>query len=265
MHDLRAVRLQEIKDIVERDGVVSISDLSREFEKTPITIRRDLLLLEQEGLVRRTYGGAILVTSPPTSKQMEASPNPYDVRQTEHLEEKIALADAALEFVKNGDSLILNAGTTIHELAVRLRRRRELQIVTNGLTVAGALLGSVDSNVLMIGGEVDFKKMGTVGPVAEEMLEGIHVSKAFLGVTGISITRGISMHSQSEARINSTFVRSADEVTVIVDSSKFEAHSLFKITDLSSIDRIITDSRISDTTRNALEAADLELVVVDVD
>jgi len=263
MHDLRAVRLQKIKNIVERDGVVSISDLSKGFDKTPITIRRDLLLLEEEGLVRRTYGGAILVTSRKDESGNIEEPDPYDIRETEHLDEKMAIAEAAAKLIKDGDSLILNAGTTVHELAILLKKRRELQIVTNGLTVASALVGCVDSNILMIGGEVDFKKMGTVGPVAEDSLENIHVSKAFLGVTGISVTRGITMHSQTEARINAKFVQSADEVTVLVDSSKFEAHSLFKISDLSSLDRIITDSGITDKTREALEASGVELIVVD--
>lgn len=265
MHDLRAVRLQEIKNIVERDGVVSISDLSKEFDKTPITIRRDLLVLEREGLVRRTYGGAILVSEKSDASGPAREPDPYDVRETEQLEEKVAIADAATAFINDGDSLILNAGTTVHELALKLRKRRKLQVVTNGLTVASALYGSIGSNILMIGGEVDFKKMGTVGPVAQEALSGIHVTKAFLGVTGISINRGLTMHSKSEARINAQFLESADEVTVLVDSSKFEAHSLFKITDIEAVDRVITDSGISAATREALENLDIELIVVTCD
>ncbi len=256
-HMIRAARLKEIKDLLDRDGAVTVAGLAEGLNKTPTTIRRDLHILEDEGFLRRTYGGAFALNA---SENLIFS---YDEREREHAEEKSAIARKAAEYSEDGDSIIVNAGTTMHELAVQLRRFKGLHVVTNGVTVVTELARSRDAQVLMVGGEIDFKKFGTVGPLAEETMRHIHVSKAFLGVSGISIDQGLSMHSPTEARINHCFLKSARETTVVVDSSKFEAHSLFRIAPLGEIHRIITDGGIKPETRRSLEKFGLELVVVE--
>ncbi len=254
---IQPARLNEIKDLLDRDGAVTVAQLAKGFNKTPITIRRDLHILEKEGFLKRTHGGAFALNTP---GNLICS---YDEREREHAKEKSVIAKKAAEYIQDGDSIILSAGTTMHELAIQLRRFKGLHVVTNGVTVVTELAHSRDAQVLMIGGEVDFKKFGTVGPLAVETMQHIHVSKAFLGVSGISIDQGISMHSPTEARINQCFLKSARETTVVVDSSKFEAHSLFRIAPLNEIHRIITDGNIEPETRRSLEKFGLELVVVE--
>ena len=253
---IQAARHKEIRDILEREGVVSISNLARKFKKCPITIRRDFLILEKQGALIRTRGGAT------TIPDLASEPPPYDIRERVHAMEKASIAKKAAEFIKEGDTLIINAGTTMHELARHLRHQKNLQVVTNGLTVAMELGHSPGTQVLMIGGVVDFKKLGTVGPLAEETITNMRVTKAFLGMTGVSLDHGLFMHSPTEAQINALFVKAAREVTVVVDSSKFEAGSLFRVASLDMIDRIITDSQIRPETRRSLDKMGLEVVVV---
>lgn len=243
--------------MLEQVGVVSISDLAREFGTSPITVRRDLLALERDGYLVRTHGGATAGAARPIYE-----PSPYVKRETEHGSGKKAITSKAATYVRDGDTLIINAGTTMHALAAQLRNARDLQVVTNGLTVATELAASHDAQVFMLGGSIDFKKMGTVGPRAEEAMRDVHVEKAFLGITGISIEHGLFMHSAAEAQINRLFVAAAREITVVVDSSKFDVPCLFRVASLQEIDRIITDDGIRPEIKAVLERLDLELIIV---
>ena len=160
--------------------------------------------------------------------------------------------------------MLINAETSANARSPpELARFRDLHVVTNGLTVAIALATSPGTQVFMIGGDIDFKKLGAVGPQAEEAMRDIRVDKAFLGMAGVSIDHGLFMHSAAEARINQRFVSSAREVTVLVDSSKFDVPSLFRVAPLREIHRIVTDDKIRPELREALERMDLELVVTD--
>lgn len=252
---IQARRLKEIREQIEREGAVSVSELAKNFGKNPITIRRDLDVLASEGTLRRTHGGGVVLEG------SSANLPRYDVRKGIHLEEKAAIAAKATQYISDGDSLIINAGTTTRELAACLGRYRDLQIVTNGITLVPELAHSAGSQVFLIGGETDFKKLGTVGPVAEEMIQDIHVAKAFIGVSGISLERGLLMHSPSGARINAAFVASADETTVLVDSSKFTSNYIYRVAQLKGIHRIITDAGVDTETRKALEQAVPEVVI----
>ena len=206
----------------------------------------------------RTHGGATV-----HGAALLYEPPPYTVRETEQATEKTVVARKAAEYLRDGDMVILNAGTTMQALAVELRRYKGLQVVTNGLTVATALAASPGVQVFMIGGNVDFKKLGTVGSRAEEAMRDIRVEKAFLGITGISVGHGLFMHNAAEAEINRLFVSSAREVTVVVDSSKFDVPCLFRVAGLGEIHRLITDSGIRAEVRETLEKMDLDLDVVE--
>jgi DeoR/GlpR family transcriptional regulator of sugar metabolism len=254
---IRAARLKEIRSRLERDGALTVSELARGFGKTPITIRRDLEVLEGEGYLTRTHGGAI-AAGPGTNE-----PSPYGEREMEAAREKWAVARRAADYVEDGDSLILNAGTTMRALARCLKNFRDLQVVTNGITLVSELTQAPGAQVLLLGGEVDAKKMGTVGPQARDMLGGIHVAKAFLGISGLSVERGLLMHSSAEAEINAAFVGAADEVTVAVDSRKFGINLLYGVAPLSAVQRIITDGGIGADARRAVERAGVDLVIAE--
>ncbi len=254
---IRAVRLKEIRHRLDREGAVSVSDLAAQYAKTTITIRRDLEFLEAEGFLTRSHGGAVV--RPRSDYEL----SPYGTRQGEHSVQKALVAKRAAKLVSDGDTLIINAGTTMREMARHLTLRKGLRIATNGITLIQELAAAPGAQILLLGGDVDFRKMGTVGPLAEAALSDIHALKAFLGITAISLDHGLSMHSPTEARINAAFIEAADEVTVVVDSSKFETPALYRVTPLEAIHRIVTDSGLPPAIAEQLRAMGLDLILVD--
>ena len=263
---IRAARHNKIKTLLEEDGVVSIADLAEKCDTSAVTIRRDLAMLEEAGELVRTYGGAIALIAP------DIMMPPYDVRVKEFTKEKMSVAIKAAEYIENGDNFIISAGTTMHALALQLKGHRNLKVVTNGLAVAMELAIAPSAQVLMVGGAVDSKELATVGSLAEELTQSIHVPKAFLGVFAVSIESGISVHSPVEADINRRFIHSAREVTVVADSSKFDTlhfnpfneNFLFQIADLSDIHRIVTDSKIDPDMKKSMQRLGIEVVIADV-
>ncbi len=263
---IRAARHNKIKSLLNKDGVVSIADLAEKLSISAVTIRRDLAMLDSGGHLVRTHGGAVALVTP--DKLM----SPYEVREKEYYAEKLSIAQKAAEYIQDGDSLIINAGTTMRVLAHQLKNVKNLKVVTNGLAVAIEISNAPDSQVLLIGGAVDSKELATIGPLAEKMMQGIQVPKAFLGVLAVSIERGISVHSPLEAEINRRFLRAAKEVTVVADSSKFEvnfsdpfeANFLFPVAKLTEIKRIVTDNKLNRDVRQALQKLGLEVVIAHV-
>jgi DeoR/GlpR family transcriptional regulator of sugar metabolism len=256
---IKAVRQRKIREMLEAGGVVTVAGLAEHFNTSPITIRRDLTFLEQKGLLNRTHGGAIV------EAEIEASRfavTPYSDREQLHSLEKTLVAQKAAEFVKDGDSIIINAGTTMSRLARALRIRKNLRVVTNGVTVASEFDADRTTQVYLIGGIVDFSKMATTGPAAEQAMHDIRVPRAFLGISGISVSDGISMYNPEEARINRTLLECAKEVIIVTDSSKFDSQAIYRVAPLDNVHRIITDTGISDENRTKIQRLGIELVVV---
>ncbi len=252
---MQNLRQQEILKLLQKTHGVTVSALAARFNKTPITIRRDLSAMEKLGLLQRTHGGAVPTDTP------NFDLSPYEVREREHPREKSAIAACAVQFIHEGDCILMNAGTSLYAVARELRGFKDLQVVTNGLTVAAELSRNPGIDVLLLGGTVDPKKLGTVGPVAETAVKELHVSHAFLGVSGISVADGIAMHNQAEATINAAFLATADEVTVLVDASKFSNHSLYRIASLDRVNRVISDERLPQKVRRALDEANIEVLI----
>ena len=254
---MKALRQQKIRELVEQGGSVTVADLAARFNTSLITIRRDLHHLQKQGVLSRTHGGAIA-----EAEAAEFAATPYTAREASHANEKRAIARRAAEMVRDGDSLIMNAGTTMQSLANALRERQNLRIVTNGVTVAAEFGANNSVQVYLIGGIVDHAKMATVGQAAEDALRDIRVPRAFLGVSGISVEEGLAMYKQQEAQINRTFIGCAREVTVLVDSSKFSSQAMYRIAPLSQVHRIITDAGISDADKRRIVDMGIELVTV---
>ena len=257
LDNLRAVRIRQIEGLIRENGAVSVAELARQFEKTQMTIRRDLLLIEDKGLARRTHGGAVAIEAE------DFKLSPYRLREKEQASAKLSIARKAVEFIRDGDSLILNAGTTMQALARELRRFRNLKVVTNGTTVVVELAEVGGAQVIMIGGEVDLTKLGTVGPMADDHLQNIHVAKAFLAVAGISAGRSVAMHTHGHACLNKRFIDAADEITILIDSTRFESHALFPIAPVNRVHRIVTDAAAPPAICEAIRRQGVEVVIAD--
>lgn len=256
---IKAIRQRKIRELIEAGGAVTVAALAEQFDTSPITIRRDLRSLEELGFLSRTHGGAIVDED---AEPTRVTVIPYSDRDQVRSKEKGLIAQRAAELVKDGDSIIINAGTTMCRFARELRDRRNLQVVTNGVTVAAEFEASRSATVYLIGGLVDFSKMATTGRDAEQAMSEIRVPRAFLGLSGISVADGAAMYNPEEARINRIFIDSVKEAIALVDSTKFDSQALYRVAPLNKIHRIITDSGLSRENRTAIEKMGIELIIV---
>lgn len=252
---IRAARHAHIVNWLDRHGVASIASLAQEFHTSELTIRRDLAELCRQGLLDRTHGGARR-----RDDSVGREPSPYAVREREQAREKAALAKIAARFVADGDSLIINAGTTMRQLALEIRAK-DLKVVTNGVTVAPVLGELPGAELLLLGGALDPRKMATIGVEVEHMLENIRVRKAFLGVSGISAQHGMFMHSPEEARVNAALIAHADEVIIVADATKFAANQPYRIGPWSTATRLVTEEKVPADLRATIAAQGVEVIV----
>lgn len=256
---LKAVRHKEILASIQGGGAVEVSALAERFQTSPITIRRDLIELQERGLLERTRGGAVSgeVIAEGWARYESIS---YAEREREQYREKRAIAELAAQLVSDGDCILVNGGTTSRHLAEALRGHQNLHIVTNGLTVAMEFARSQNAAVYLLPGMVDFRKMASVSRPAPGSLDDITVRAAFLGVHGIS-PAGIGMLSPEEAAMNRAFIDAAQTVNVLVDSSKFNSQAIFRICEMNRVTRVVTDTGLAPEVRQALEAQGVEVLL----
>jgi DeoR/GlpR family transcriptional regulator of sugar metabolism len=257
---IKAERQREILAALEGDGIVSVAQLSERFGSSTITIRRDLIDLKRQGKLSRTHGGATLVADLHAYARYEGGT--FEDRASTNGARKRRIAERAAQLVSDGDSLLINAGSTTTEFARALIDRQNLQVVTNGLTVAFELSKNPSCGVFVLAGTLDRKKMATVSQPGAHDLASIRSPSSFLGVVGLRLPDGPVMLTQQEALMNHAFMEASTEVTLLIDSSKFEAEAMFLASPLERINRIITDEGISSSHKKQLERAGVELIVV---
>lgn len=248
-------RRRAIIKILERDGRVLVADLARHFHTSQVTIRKDLDVLQANGLIHRAHGGALATQSgaleDPTLRDKEKV----------HRKEKLRIAEAAAGMVSEGQVIILDSGTTTTAIARALRHFKNLTIITNAVNIAAELSGSA-VEVILTGGSVRQNSFSLVGPIAEQTLRRLHADILFLGVDGFDVTYGLTTPNLQEAEVNRAMVEVANRTVVVCDSSKFGRRRLSQIVRLSALHQVITDRNISKSDLRALRKAGIEVLVV---
>jgi DeoR/GlpR family transcriptional regulator of sugar metabolism len=229
----RQERLDQILDLVRGRSRVSVAELSRRFAVSPMTIRSDLASLEQQGLLVRTHGGAVLK---PDSNQEPA----FMLRKEHHSAEKERIGRAAAALVGDGESIALDASTTSWQVARRLKDRRELTVVTNGLFIALELVDSPGVTVVMPGGTLRPASTSLVGDIGACLLDRYHVQKGFFGARGFSLPEGLTDVNQYEVELKKLLVERSKEVIAVVDASKWGQLAFATFAPLEAISRVIT-------------------------
>lgn len=250
-------RRRAILEMVHVQGRVVVADVSRHFGVSEVTARADINALSQRDLLIRSHGGAI-------RKLDVAVDFPLDVKESQHHEEKVLIGQAAAALVREGQTVLLDSGTTTLEVARAIRNRKlaRVTVITNSLTIAWELSAVPEMNLIMIGGILRHISRSFAGPQAQKLLADLRVDHFFLGVDGLEPEMGPSTPDILEAELNAAMIRSAREVSVVTDSSKIGRSSLSLIAPMTSVHRIITDSGISDAHRMALEAKGVEVIAV---
>lgn len=232
-----------------------VSELARQFKTSQVTIRKDLDVLEGQGLIHRSHGGAL-----PVREGALEDPTLLE-KEKLHRKEKLHIAAAAAAMVKEGQVVILDSGTTTTAIARALRNFRKLTIVTNAVNIAAELAGT-EVEVILTGGTLRKNSFSLVGPMAEEALRHLNADILFLGVDGIDALHGLSTPNLLEAKVNRMMVEGAKRVVAVCDSSKFGRRSLSQILPLSAIHGVITDRGIPKTDLKALKKARIEMTLV---
>jgi DeoR family transcriptional regulator, aga operon transcriptional repressor len=237
--DSRKDRDAQLLQEVLRRTFVSTTDLAQQFGVSTVAIRRNLAQLEQAGLVKRVHGGVQTSTRPGQVAQ-------YNARLLESVATKRAIGQAAADLIRPGDTLMLDSGTTVLEVAkaipASLLDNGNLTVVTRSLVIAGELRLQRQVRLMVLGGIYVHDLDDFVGAQVEYGLQGLHVDTCFMGTDGVSVDRGITTDNVLEAQLYRLIARVADQVVVVADSSKIGSQKLQTILPFEDIYTLVTDT-----------------------
>ncbi|HXF38002.1 MAG TPA: DeoR/GlpR family DNA-binding transcription regulator [Actinomycetota bacterium] len=246
-------RRQDIALVVRTDGRADVTELASRYRVTPETIRRDLTELERRGVLRRVHGGAISIdrfrAEPALSEKAGAM-----------TQEKARIGEAALAFLPERGSVLLDAGTTTLALA-RVFPDRELSVFTNAMPVGLELAGRQAVQLTVIGGRVRGRTLAHVDDWALRALQDLRVDVAFIGTNGLTVERGLSTPDPSEAAVKREMVRAAHQVIVLADHTKVGVESTVRFAPIEDVDVLVTDRGLEEAHRKTLEEAGVEVVL----
>lgn len=254
---LASERQDRILGMLRKDKAVQVSQLSDILSVSEMTIRRDLLKLEQAGLLTRTFGGAVAASS------FAALQLSFAEKEAICTEDKRAIGLAAARLIKDGETIAFSAGTTTLQVARLIDEVENLTVVTNAINIAMELANRPTIKLLVTGGSLRERSFALVGAFGEAMLEQIHINKVFLGATGISVEHGVTTLDLSEGSMYKAMIQAAEETIVVADHSKFGRVTLAPIAGIGEVAKIITDTGISAEYLPKLEQLGIEVIIVE--
>src|ERR671930_1994125 len=245
--------MQHVLRLLESRDSVHVSELAEAFAVSEVTVRSDLTSLAQQGLVARVRGGA-------RALQHGQSEVGFDLRLRLEVERKRAIARAAAAMVGEGEAVALDASTTAYYLALELRAKRELVVVTNGLRVATALADAPGVSVLVTGGLLRLSAMSLVGDLGADVLRTTRINKGFLGARGLSLSRGLMDLNPDEVRIKQEMANACEQVYGIFDGTKWDRSALLAFVPVEKLAGIVTDSSAPAEEVEAWRAAGVNVI-----
>ena len=251
--DLAPKRLDHLRQLIRQHQIMRLDELCRHLKVSAATVRRDLDELESLGEIRRVHGGAVSVES-----RLEEPL--FDDKTSIAAKEKHRIARAALKYIEPNDTIYLDGGSTVLELARLLKDRTNFTVLTNSLRAATELAAR-GPRLLMIGGEFRRLSQTLVGPLTRHVLSELHVDKAFMGTIGLSLDEGLTTTDPSEAYTKELVMHHAREVFLLADSSKIHKISFTRSGRLENIRVLITDAMIDRAFAKNLRKKGIELVL----
>jgi DeoR/GlpR family transcriptional regulator of sugar metabolism len=246
-------RRQSIIELLRRQPGSGVTEMASTLGVSEGTVRNDLNALEDEGVLIRFHGGAVLIG------QMSFQNTSFTDRHREHAMEKEVIGRCAAELVRDGDSILLDASSTIYYFALALEARQGLRVVTNGLDVARLLARNPSNTVILIGGILNQDGSSLTGLFSEQVMHEFHVKKAFVSCSGFSVERGLTEVHLEEAQLKRKAIQSAQQVFALVDSSKLGHEDLTPFAQPEQICCLYTDANISLEWRERIELAGIAL------
>src|SRR3982751_980240 len=246
-------RRTHVLRLLETQDSVRVAELSKTFAVSEVTVRGDVAELARQGLVARIRGGV-------RALQQAQSEVGFDLRRRLEVERKRAIARAAAAMVGEGEAVALDASTTAYYLALELRTKRELVVVTNGLLVATALADAPGITVLVTGGVLRLSAMSLVGDLGTDVLRTTRINKGFLGARGLSIERGLMELNPDEVRIKQEMADACEQVFGIIAGTKWHRSALLAFVGVEKVTGIVTDSRAPPAEVAAWRAAGVDVL-----
>ncbi len=247
-------RRQKILELLQEEGSARVSGLSRIFKVSEPTIRQDLEKLEAEGWILREHGGAFLKSVPQQVKSLS-------LQHMENMERKARIGRKAAEFVNDGDSLILDSGSTTTEIAKNLGGKKNLTVITNALNIALLLGTAVSCEIMVTGGEFKAPTLSLTGEKAARFFDQIHVDKLFLAAGGVSFTSGLTYPGIADLPVKQAMLDAASTIYLAADSTKVGKVSFASLGGIELVHVLITDEGIRDEDRRLFEAKGVTVVI----
>ncbi len=249
-------RHDKIIKLLEVHRKITIDELKRELNVSIETIRRDLKALEEQNLLRRVYGGAVL-------NSMTSAEPMYTTREALNMEEKRRIAKKTAELINDGDTIAIDIGTTVLEATRHLTGKNNLTVLTNSINAAQQLASNPTNKVYVLGGMLRWGENATSGYIGEQALDHFRVDKTLLGVGGFTIEDGVTDYMESEAQVRKKMISIAKQTIAVADYSKFGVTAFCKICDITQIHTLVTDARAPKTTLAQLKGMSLDVIVAE--
>lgn len=237
--------------------VVSVNDLAKEFKTTEMTVRRDLALLEKQGLIKRSYGGAIL-------SEKVGQESDFAIRQAENSDIKALMGQKAASLITSGECIGIDVGTTSFEIAKYIKHIPDLNVITASIAVINELRDVKNVKIICTGGEFSHIDLSLTGHNAIRTIREYTLDKMFIGVAGISFDHGYTLFSMQDALVKREFIEHAREVIVVAHSSKIGLTRHAFLCEIEAVNRIITDSGISEEDYNNFTSRGVEVILADL-
>jgi len=231
--DLAPRRRERLVSLVSESGVVRVAELCRTLKASPATVRRDLEALESTGRVRRVHGGAVAV-------QSRLEEPMFDDKTAIAARQKHRIAQAALNMIARGETVYLDGGSTVLELARLLRERGDVTVVTNSLRAA-LELGGKGPRLILVGGELRRRSQTTVGPLTGALLDEVRPDRAFMGTMGLDLEQGVTTTDPDEAHTKRAAMSRSQQIVLLADSSKIGKISFVRSGEVTDVHVVITD------------------------
>jgi DeoR/GlpR family transcriptional regulator of sugar metabolism len=247
-------RRMKILEWLQEEGSARVKDLSAAFRVSEATIRQDLERLELDGAVTREHGGAYLKTMP---QQVRA----LSLQHLENMDAKRRIGRAAAALVGDGETIILDAGSTTSEIAAHLTGHQRLTVVTNALNIALALGALPSTSVHLTGGAFKAPTLSVTGEKSAEFFHDVFAEKLFLATAAVSFEAGLTIPALADIHVKRAMIRAASKVCLVADSTKIGRVSFAALARLDAVHVLVTDSGIRDEDRRGFEDLGIEVIV----
>jgi DeoR family transcriptional regulator, aga operon transcriptional repressor len=247
-------RRVKILEVLNSEGQVTVSELSKKFNVTEVTIRNDLSHLAGKELLIKTRGGGL-------KTQRVGIDQHLNDKAKINSKEKQAIGKKASELINENDTIIIDSGTTTIEIAKNLSRIKNLTVITNALNIASQLIRD-EIKVIVLGGILRTASLSLTGPIGENSIKNFYCDKCFLGVDGIDSQFGIYTPNLEEAHLNRMMINASKEVIIVTDSNKFKRKSFAHIAPITKVNMIVTDSKIPEDELKNLQSMGIKVILV---